>query len=44
MVRGLKGLRGLRDKALLLVGFASAMRRSELVSLDVSDVAFGAGG
>lgn len=40
MVRGLKGLRGLRDKALLLVGFASAMRRSELVSLDVSDVVF----
>ena len=40
MVRGLQGLRGLRDTALLLIGFASAMRRSELVSLDVEDVQF----
>lgn len=40
MVRGLTGLRGLRDAALLLIGFASAMRRSELVSLDVEDVQF----
>ena len=40
MVRGLTGLRGLRDTALLLIGFASAMRRSELVSLDVEDVQF----
>jgi integrase len=40
MVRGLQGLRGLRDTALLLVGFASAMRRSELVSLDIEDVQF----
>lgn len=40
MVNGLKGIRGLRDKAILLVGFASALRRSELVSLDLSDVAF----
>jgi integrase len=30
---------GLRDRALLLVGFAAALRRSELVALDVSDVA-----
>jgi site-specific recombinase XerC len=29
---------GLRDRALLLVGFAGAFRRSELVSLDVQDV------
>lgn len=29
---------GLRDKALLLLGFAGAMRRSEIVSLDVSDL------
>jgi len=29
---------GDRDRALLLVGFAGAFRRSELVSLDVSDV------
>lgn len=33
-------LRSLRDRALLLVGFAGALRRSELVALDVSDVAF----
>ena len=40
MVRGLHGLRGLRDTALLLTGFASALRRSELVSLNVDDVQF----
>jgi site-specific recombinase XerD len=40
MVKGMKGIRGLRDKALLLVGFASALRRSELVSLDLNDVVF----
>ena len=40
MVRGLHGLRGLRDTALLLIGFASALRRSELVSLNVEDVQF----
>src|SRR5690606_34976480 len=32
-------LRGLRDRALLLVGFAGAFRRSELVSLRVEDLA-----
>lgn len=31
-------LRGRRDRALLLLGFAGAFRRSELVSLDVVDV------
>lgn len=31
-------LAGLRDKALLLVGFAGAFRRSELVSIDVEDL------
>jgi len=31
-------LRGRRDRALLLLGFAGAFRRSELVSLDVGDV------
>lgn len=31
---------GLRDRALLLVGFAGAFRRSELVSLNVGDVQF----
>lgn len=40
MVRGLTGLHGLRDAALLLLGFAGAFRRSELVSLDVDDVEF----
>jgi integrase len=32
------GARGLRDRALLTVGFASGLRRSELVALDVDDV------
>lgn len=40
MVRGLQGLRGLRDKALLLIGFGGALRRSELVSLNVEDIRF----
>lgn len=40
VVQGLQGLRGLRDTALLLIGFASALRRSELVSLNVEDVQF----
>lgn len=31
-------LLGIRDRALLLLGFAGAFRRSELVSLDVSDI------
>jgi integrase len=31
-------LTGLRDRALLLVGFAGALRRSELAGLDVDDV------
>jgi site-specific recombinase XerD len=35
---------GLRDRALLLVGFCGAFRRSELVSLDCSDLAFTAEG
>jgi len=33
------GLRGVRDRALLLLGFAGAFRRSELVALDVADIA-----
>jgi site-specific recombinase XerC len=32
-------LTGSRDRALLLVGFAGAFRRSELVALDVGDLA-----
>jgi site-specific recombinase XerD len=33
-------LLGIRDRALLLVGFVGAFRRSELVSLDVADLKF----
>ena len=33
-------LRGLRDRALLLVGFAAALRRSEISGLDAADVAY----
>ena len=41
MVLGLRSdLQGLRDRALLLVGFAGAFRRSELVALNLADVAF----
>lgn len=34
-------LLGVRDRALILLGFAGAMRRSELVGLDLTDVALG---
>jgi site-specific recombinase XerD len=45
MVEGLgPGGQGLRDRALLLVGFAGAFRRSELVGLDVEDVTFAGDG
>ena len=37
-------LRGHRDRALLLLGFAGALRRSELVGLDVADVTEGLDG
>lgn len=37
-------LGGRRDRALLLVGFAGAFRRAELVSLKVRDLAFGQDG
>jgi integrase len=33
------GPKDIRDRALLLIGFAGALRRSELISLDVADVA-----
>jgi integrase len=33
-------LLGVRDRALLLIGFAGAFRRSELVALDVDDIEF----
>jgi integrase len=35
---------GARDRALVLLGFAGAFRRSELVGLDVADCAFGKDG
>jgi site-specific recombinase XerD len=38
------GLIGARDRALILLGFAGAFRRSELVRLDVEDCAFGKDG
>ncbi len=41
MLRGLPpSTKGSRDKALLLIGFAGAFRRSELVSVDVADLSF----
>jgi site-specific recombinase XerD len=33
-------LAGQRDRALLLLGFAAALRRSELVALEVEDLEF----
>lgn len=40
ITKRLGGLIGIRDKALLLTGFAGAFRRSELVALQVEDVRF----
>lgn len=40
MVEGLEGVKGCRDRALLLIGFAGAFRRSELVGLQYEDVEF----
>lgn len=39
-----EGIAGLRDRALLLVGFAGGFRRSELVALEVADLDFGTDG
>ena len=36
---GTDGVRGVRDRALLLVGFAGALRRSEIAALAVTDMA-----
>ena len=45
MLDKLPGTRvGLRDRALLLLGFAGAFRRSELVALDVADLEFSSAG
>jgi integrase len=38
------GIIGTRDRALVLLGFAGAFRRSELVGLDVEDCTFGKDG
>jgi site-specific recombinase XerC len=38
------GIIGARDRALILLGFAGAFRRSELVGLDLEDCAFGKDG
>ena len=38
------GIIGARDRALILLGFAGAFRRSELVGLDVEDCGFGKDG
>lgn len=40
IVRVMRGTKGIRDQALLLLGFAAALRRSELVALDAQDVQF----
>jgi len=40
ITKRLGGLIGIRDKALLLIGFAGAFRRSELVALQVEDMRF----
>ena len=40
MVTDLSGTKGMRDRALLLLGFAGAFRRSELVGLDVETLEF----
>jgi hypothetical protein len=37
-------MKGLRDRAILLLGFAGAFRRSYLVALDVTDLEFCDGG
>jgi integrase len=38
------GLIGVRDRALVLLGFAGAFRRSELVAMDLEDCTFGKDG
>ncbi len=40
MVQELTGVKGIRDRALLLLGFAAALRRSELVGLQYADIEF----
>jgi integrase len=38
MTRSLSGTQGIRDKAIILIGFVGAMRRSEIVNLQISDL------
>jgi len=40
LIRWDSGRKGLRDKALILVGFFGALRRSEVVGLNIEDVTF----
>ncbi len=40
MVNGLNNIKGVREKALLLLGFSGGFRRSELVGLQYSDIGF----
>jgi integrase len=40
MLAHMTGTRGIRDRALILIGFAGALRRSELVALCHDDIAF----
>ena len=40
MLPFMKGIKGIRDRALVLLGFAAALRRSELVALDVQHIQF----
>jgi integrase len=44
MMRHMKGIRGARDRALILLGFVGGFRRSELVALTVSDFRWARGG
>jgi site-specific recombinase XerD len=36
----MQGTKGIRDRAMILLGFAAALRRSELVALDTQDLQF----
>jgi integrase len=40
LLNTMSGLKGMRDRALLILGFAAALRRSELVGLDVQHLSF----
>ncbi len=44
MCEGREGSAMLRDRALLMLGFSAALRRSELIALDVEDLGFVAAG